>query len=327
MKKNIKQGLQNRTTWTEMELKTLEENFSNYKTKSDLMALIPDKSWNAILNMARKQLKLKKTNRWETQNKRDLLIAEYLNKNNVNVKDAAIKFGITENLIYKKLKTLNIEAKGKIPTNNLYKILEDNPVSGYWLGLVLADGSFIKHKGCSYLSFWLSKKDSWHVQQFAQFIGISNIREQLKTNSIGFTAHDIKTVKNIFETIGINQNIPKTYCPPTNLKKLSKKVLFSLIVGYIDGDGCIHNIKVKNGEKQKMTVLAHLSWQEVCCFFDSFLYSYFKINKKTKTNPTINSRGYSLWTIRDMDILRKIKLEALNLELPIMNRKWDKIIV
>ena len=290
---------------------------------SDL-AKIPSKSWNAILNMARGHLHLKKNNRWSIQKQRDILMSKMFLEQNLTISEIAVKLSIPCDLVYKRMHNLGIKQRGRKVTNKMCKILEDTPVSSYWLGFILADGSFPKHKSkIRHFSFWLSKKDEITVRKFASFLGISNIREQPKQNAIGFTANDIKTIRELYKKIGLSEDKPKTYCPPTNLRLLSPLCFFSLIIGYIDGDGCITN--VSKTDRTRMAVVAHKSWTKIFDSFDTFLYSYFKILRMSNADPVIDSNGYALWAIRDNELLKSIKKEIIRLELPVMSRKWDKI--
>ena len=106
----------------------------------------------------------------------------------------------------------------------------------------------------------------------------------------------------------------KTYNPPKSLfMKFNIILAMSMLIGYIDGDG---SIQQKNN-KGSIRVKCHSSWFNVL----NEIYIFLGINRI----PIINKEGYVTLTINDKYNLSILKDHISTYNLPILNRKWDKI--
>jgi len=116
-----------------------------------------------------------------------------------------------------------------------------------------------------------------------------------------------------------------------------------LVIGFIDGDGCIQLRKNYKINKNRLLIGIHQNWIRNLILFYEFIHNYlnFYINKKLGGYPSlkdnnkisyINGRkiisNYKLKSfcyIDDINLITKMKKEALRLHLPVMERKWNKV--
>jgi hypothetical protein len=196
---------------------------------------------------------------------------------------------------------------------NFSRLLEETNEKYYWLGFLLADGSFSKRKE---IKIGLSIKDENHLIKLKKFLRIENIHYY--KNSVYICGKDTK----IFETITKKYNISsiKTYIPP-DLSSIKNDKMFSLLIGFIDGDGCISKQYKRNDFL--LRIKNHKNWQLLIDNIIDEVYHFLEI-----PNPPISkidNSGYSNMTISDTYVLKKIKSKAIQYKLPIINRKWDNI--
>lgn len=194
--------------------------------------------------------------------------------------------------------------------NDLRFLLEEKLESYYWIGFLLADGYFSKDR----IKLTVARKDKDHIQKLAQSC-FSNVNSDLKTSTLSM--QDTVLVKNIKDKFNINDR--KTY-NPCDLSCLNGKKMFSLIIGFIDGDGCI-----KKQHKRKdclLTIKCHGSWLESLDLFSNFISKKFQI--KTP-NSYLDKNGYAVINIGNNSLLRAMKKEAIENKLPFLERKWNKI--
>lgn len=198
--------------------------------------------------------------------------------------------------------------KNKEHSANLSRLLEDTPEAFYWIGFLLADGSFSGGR----LKLTLKKSDADQVHKFGNFVeytgsyGNSEISESV-------TCKDIDVVEKICNKFDIKPR--KTYNPPETLLKFDKHLLIALLAGFIDGDGRIAH--PTNRRDFFLTIKNHCSWITILKEFNSLICK--------KDFCKVNSSGYAVLTITDSEILKKLKRRILTLNLPILSRKWDVI--
>lgn len=191
---------------------------------------------------------------------------------------------------------------------NLSNLLLDTPEAFYWIGFLLADGSFYDNR----LKLGLSTKDAEHLYKFANFISYTG-SVSITDKSVSIACKDIETVKQIKEKFDIKDR--KTYNPPETILKFNIDLTYALLAGFIDGDGSI-----KNQSRRKdfcLTIKNHSSWESILREFNSI------ISEKDLTR--LDSRGYAKLIISNTEDLKKLKIKILSLGLPILTRKWDVI--
>lgn len=114
----------------------------------------------------------------------------------------------------------------------------------------------------------------------------------------------------------------KTY-NPCDLSRHHDALLFSLIVGMLDGDG---SVRWRDGEISAFEIKLHGSWFKQLSYIEQYLYCYFDMRRDdNKMLTRLRNDGYSQLLLTDRLLLARMKLEAQKLGLPCMSRKWDGI--
>lgn len=234
-------------------------------------------------------------------------LESYFSRNWKAIKDKANKQGIY-----------------RLKGNEGLEVLLDNSLQSlYWIGFLLADGHFSNNQR---ISVELSSKDKAHLENFANYIGTSNMysRERSLNNKTYYqnsvTINNIKVVPKIVNIFSISNN--KTVNPP-NIPNynITEEQLISLIIGFIDGDGSIY----KPTYTEKLRIECHKNWYENLLFFEDLLYKKFKTNKKVNQLTKISSRDTAVLEISSATLLRELKKFITINKIIVMNRKWDLV--
>lgn len=187
-----------------------------------------------------------------------------------------------------------------IKTANIIKLINESNEAYYWLGFIMADGHFSK---TNQLQINLSEKDLSHLNKFATFI------EHEKLNIPRINVNFSEIYNWLFDLFRIQNN--KTYYP-CDLSNLHGDAFFSFIIGFIDGDGCIN-------EKGYLTIKCHKSWLNNLNNMISFL------TKNSFNQAKINNENLAIINITRIEVMKTIKKRIIDLNLPILNRKWDRV--
>lgn len=209
--------------------------------------------------------------------------------------------------IQKKCHFLNLKRgfnESSIYSFSLEKLLNFDNESCYWLGFLLADGHISKSEN---IQLNLSMKDKNHVLKLERFIGHKIPKYETK-KTIRTNISDRPTIQKIKYLFKWKTN--KTKYPPIIPDIITGDKLFSLIIGFIDGDGSI--------KKGGLYVRCDWNWHNLLDFFYFELTQNIKDFKKT-------TDGCSIFYICRKKLLRSIKDKAEQLSLPIMDRKWKKL--
>lgn len=200
--------------------------------------------------------------------------------------------------------------------SNMKILLKDVTKSFYWIGFLIADGYINKSIR---LKLTLSIKDLNHLIKFSKYVECNNIQKDDKTCTV--TLQNKEICPKICKKFKINER--KTYNPiDFNDYKFDRELLFSLIIGFIDGDGSIK--KIHKRKDCNIKIHLHKSWLDNLIFIENFIYGYFGKNNNRQLSK-IGNDGYSIITISDNEIINMMKKECLRLKLPIMYRKWNLI--
>ena len=200
--------------------------------------------------------------------------------------------------------------------SNMNILMYDELDTFYWIGFILADGHISNSER---IKISLSNKDRNHLQKFVDYLGCSDIIEKDSMCSTSLQNREICI--RLCEKFNIKNN--KTYDPmDLNTYSFDKELLFSLIIGFIDGDGSIH--KIYKRQDCNLRIHLHKNWLNNLIFIENFLYNYFNYDKD-KVFSKVGNDGYSLLTISDNILLKNIKKECIKLNLPILSRKWNNI--
>lgn len=273
-----------------------------------------DRSGNLCYNCSNKRVKIKIPN---------ILTRNCPNPLNYVLCDGKIEYkskyqcnsAILENRCCKKCSAWNKFQINR--SNKLENLLDESPISLYWIGFLLADGSF----GDKSLHFGLKTDDLHQVLKFKNFIESDvNISTSTKNSNGKETSFSYFSIIDINKIIAIkdkfNIKSQKTYHAPdfNFFARFDYEQLLSLFIGLIDGDGCIF----ENNEIYKnitISILCHSAWAS----FYSNLLTALNLNYKTSLGK------YFKISIHTFSEIQKIKEIAIKLNLPILNRKWDKI--
>lgn len=188
----------------------------------------------------------------------------------------------------------------------------------YWMGFIMADGS-INYKNHR-LTVGINIKDKDHLQKLADFIeyGVP-IRHNYATNSVILAAQNTSVVPKLVHKFKLQQD--KTRNPPYNLSFNKEDKFVSFLLGFIDGDGCVK--KQYGRDSCRISIKLHRSWKRV---LQSWINKIYKINNVDKIpRAKINSSGYVEVCIGKEKVIHSLKNKGIELRLPILDRKWDKI--
>jgi intein/homing endonuclease len=196
--------------------------------------------------------------------------------------------------------------------SNLLRLLDNTPQAYYWIGFLIADGHFSAKR----LHLVLAQKDRHHVERFSRFVE-SRVEPFSYKKSIGIRFMDSNVIPKLRKKFGICNN--KTH-NPCKIDISDRDLFLAFLIGFIDGDGCI--CKNKNREDSHIKIKCHSSW---LANFESFRKQLSKILQVEVSEPKINKQGYANWNITNTAILRTLKLKTQELDLPVLQRKWNRI--
>lgn len=196
---------------------------------------------------------------------------------------------------------------------NLDFLLNDDIISAYYMGLIIADGSFYKNR----FEICLKKEDGEEVlPHFAKLIGNYEIKERtIKNKSYYRIAFNNKnSIDKLMNEFGIEYN--KTYNPIPFDKIKNKPILYlkSLFIGLIDGDGSI--FINKDNKSPSISLIFHKNWENFYIKLMEILNIEYNLyeSKNCKT----------LKICKTNEILKLYDFVNANIKIKI-NRKWDKL--
>ena len=250
----------------------------------------------------------------------------YINENYIKftAREMGIHLERHPEVIRTKMRSLKLVSPFLHNKNNTSKwLLDDSLETFYWTGFLMADGNF-KRYGDSIIKLrcTLAAKDRPHLERLADKFKtrihdkISNGRPQVELSVI-----DTKVIPAYVSKFNITTN--KTYSPPSTeiLRKFTDSQLLAMLVGFIDGDGCITTPRYK-GKGNTIVLVSHISWLHNISLWNDVLYNNSGYDKTTL--PYL-SNGYVRATWSNRMVLSYLKLFAIANNLPILNRKWDRI--
>ena len=197
---------------------------------------------------------------------------------------------------------------------DLSPLLNDTPETYYWTGFIMADGNLNKN---NHLIVQLSKKDKVHLEKLAEFLGTN-------CTPIGSDMYRValmhKGKSSLFRD-KFDLHYRKTYNPPSIeiFYKMPDYLFTSLIIGFIDGDGSI----LKNGSG--IRIWNHFSWNTFHSYIRDFLYKKSNITKTGNEVKLVKNGKYSYVTFHRRQMIQFLKLKTIELNLPVLERKWNRI--
>lgn len=304
--------------WSEEDLAKLKESYQS-STIEDLLVMFPDRNYSSLVHKAW-CFGLKRENPW-TEDEECFLrdnygdmkpaqISAHIGRSVLAVMCHANVMGIKYDL-HQRHKKYQGMRKG-----TLQWLLEDNLQTMYWIGFLLADGSMDANQ----MRVKLAIKDKDHIDKLAEKCDlISRHGTPSGKKSVNISASDPMVISAFQEKYGNWER--KTYNPPEISNwDLSEDRLLAMLIGYLDGDGCIS--RRKEARACCIYVGCHSSWIDNMLHFCERLISISGIQCQ---KPYIDNKGYVRWCIGKSELCRYLKLFAIENSLPIMNRKWDRV--
>lgn len=304
--------------WTKEEKELLSKHYS-YESIEQLNVLFPNRTHQSI-RMKASNLGIKKKiicnsnyQQWSKEEV-DILMEKYsvvhgedLWKLFPNRTKASVNLK-AHNSGFRKKYTVHPHVNG-----NLEKLLDESPISYYWMGLLTADGHF----GPDYVTITLSKKDELQVVKLAEFIGCN---AHLKKYKCVLKVQDKYTVPLIKSKFNLNHR--KTYFP-INSKIIDNmdNILFeSWVIGLVDGDG--HLRKQPGRRDSVISIKLHSSWLNVLQHITNKLYDNLGL---ISPEAKINKAGYAVVHWGAWEIIRKLLSVTEKEKLPVLKRKWSLV--
>jgi hypothetical protein len=319
-------------TWTQSETAFLKSNYNHLDQKL-LIQNLQNRSWGSILSKASVLGLTGQYIEWKPQE------IEFLKENY----QTSTQHYLTTNLQNRKWKSirrqafkLGLERISILRKADLSILLEETPTTYYWIGFLMADGSFSDRR----LHLGVARKDLNHLKKFLNFVNSSNkiskTRNKHAQNKIHYRVKItcVQVIKALIDKFKISSR--KTYEPCSISHIQNSELLFSLIVGFLDGDGCVAKT---NGNSHRISFIGHPSWLENFCFMKKFIHNYFahedktnppKITKRWTTLPqdkTKTKKEYfaASFYISKTSLIEAIRDKAVELKLPFLQRKLGKI--
>lgn len=202
----------------------------------------------------------------------------------------------------------NREVFNSLRHGTLTPLLSESAEAMYWIGFIMADG----HVTPTQLIVRLSKKDASHLEQLAEFLN-TKIKPWRTTVAVYMKHADV--VRKMRNKYGFESR--KTFNPPELSFLETDDKFLAFVAGFIDGDGCIST-------DPALIMVCHATWISNLRFFEEKLNKILGINP-TKSLVKINKNGYAQWCIWRQDTLRILKSTLMALNLPLMQRKWNRI--
>lgn len=210
--------------------------------------------------------------------------------------------------------------------SKVYKLLENTFEAYYWVGFLMADGYIYKNNR---LILSLAVLDSDHILKFSDFIQYKFVKD---TSYISNGKRFFHKRISIMDTYLVPKLIKKfnfksrkTYNPPDALNIKNNDLFLSFLIGFIDGDGCLHPLY--NRKDYILKIKLHRTWKKVLYNWIDRLYQIVNIKGKWghNFNVKINNNGYVRVNISNGEVLAFLKQTILKLNLPVLQRKWNGV--
>lgn len=291
-----------RKKWLNSEDEYLIENYSNGDINEMTNKL--NRTWKSIHSRAKKLLLKRKQTKIKGKNINiwDESEIKYLINNYPNLEKNKIMCHLNRGWSSIQNKAFLLNIKRDVRNSNSYKLKNGSNESYYWLGFIMADGHF--NDKSKQIQINLSEKDIHHLMRLSEYV---EYKKKIINPRIVINYSDINDW--LIELFNIKSD--KTY-NPCSLNKLYGDNLFSFIIGFIDGDGSIN-------KKGYLSIKCHKSW------LDNLNYMVNYLTESEINSGYINSEGLSFISITKIEIMKKIKQKIIDLDLPVLDRKWDRV--
>ena len=209
-------------------------------------------------------------------------------------------------------------SKIDIKHRKLKKLLNEELQSYYILGFLIADGYFSKTKR---LKFELQKRDKEIVEQIIEYLEIDKAVIYETKNSFGFCIQDVDTITKLQEKYGITNN--KSIIP-CNLNNIPDDKFLALLIGYVDGNGCIQ--KRTDNDNFYISIHCHASWFNNLNMFSERAYKMAGLIGYSHANYVRDQdKTYCTVHLGNKKVLDLLLRFIENNQLFVLNRKWNKL--
>ncbi len=191
-----------------------------------------------------------------------------------------------------------------------------NLLNCYWAGFSAADAN-IYQRGANYtyrLELGIIDKERLEsLKEVTQFDGKIFECKKRKNNTVRITINSNKWAKDLSENFNIIPNKTKRLKPPI----LHGDLKLAWLIGYIDGDGCIH----LNKYNKQLSISFVSSSEEIIKFVSELFDEYWPTGLRRKLNPYYKKEKYSIYRISG--IRAAIAINKLSkIDVPKLYRKW-----
>lgn len=202
-------------------------------------------------------------------------------------------------------------------------LLEDSPVSYYWVGFLIADG----HMRDGKIALTIGRPDTHHLKRFKQFIGRADWNDDPHCDVNGnprVYASDVQVVPRLMSKFGIEPR--KTYHPSFPVDA-DDDLFYAALIGFIDGDGSI--CRLSGRVDCNIRLRCHLNWmsmlseisRRVCLDCGADVVSA----RPVDVGKTGRGNRYAEVCWSNSIIVNHLKRKVSDLSLPALDRKWDRI--
>lgn len=234
-----------------------------------------------------------------------------------NISNVAYLLNLSHKVVNSILKKNNIETPNPQQTKYNWEFIQDqNNLFFYWLGWALSDGSISERKrgGINFV-LHIHQQDK-HVLEFfnSQINPKINISEYKKSNSCRITYSVPRRLFLKLKEWGLIPNKTYLFKLTRLLKSISNDGFFQLLVGIIEGDGCIYTYKNQ--------ITLSISGNKNLLEWISLRLSKCGLQKK-KVYKKKSEFDHEL-RYRKRDTLKVIQL-LMGTKYHLLSRKWNKI--
>lgn len=301
--------------WSDSQITQLVDNYTLERT--ELQALFPERSWMAIIQKINSLGLVRKNKQW-TAEEDEFMRFNYFS---IQTHEIAQSLGRTIPSIIQRAIILNLKKSNAVyRSTECIKLLDGSLQSLYWIGFIFADGHISQNNR---LKITLSIKDLVHLEKFAKYVNSKVwVTRFGKYDKCTVSIKDVDNIKLLKELYDIHHR--KTYNPPNSIifDNLNNEQKLALIIGFIDGDGCIRKLS-RTSSPYNITIKNHASWLSIHTQFSNFLKQYFDV--ESSMNAKLMNSGYSQINISHSDIVYGIKTFINEYSIPVLSRKWDII--
>lgn len=238
-------------------------------------------------------------------------------------KEIAIRLGRSTNAVAIKANSLGLrgnpsETRRRYHLNDDFFSRHESLLTCYWAGFIAADGNISSRKKAN-VRIKLKSVDWDHLEKFKRSIESDGNFSKIHQNDYSYCEFSIFSEKIVNDLAWFNITPKKslTLKPPP----LSGPAAMSFIIGYIDGDGCIHLETLKNRSPRLRLCLigteAVLTW--VKNIFDQI--APFSKDAKVRKIKNSNAYEYHIASKKALYVLNVLK----DLTVPKMKRKWKVV--